>query len=176
MLNIFICAQILAGFCLAIAHEIAPQRKAKPVLRVYAFLGTDCPISQDYVGVLNEMNARYKDRVAFMGFVPDAGTTEDIQKFRDEYQVKFDLNVDNNMSLIKNYNVHSTPEVILVDNNNLVQYQGAIDNWYYALGKHRQSATEYYLQDAIEGFLSGNEIKIKKTGVVGCIISMTHAH
>ncbi|MEJ1241152.1 redoxin domain-containing protein [Chryseolinea sp. T2] len=176
MLNIFICAQFLAGFCLAFAHETVPQRRDKQALRVYVFLGTDCPISQDYVGVLNEMTVRYKDRVTFMGFVPDTGRADEIKEFKDEYEVKFDLASDKNMSMIKSYNVHSTPEVVLLDNDNVVQYQGAIDNWYYSLGKHRQSPTENYLKDAIEGLLSGKAVEIRRTEVVGCIINMTHVH
>lgn len=176
MLNIFICTQILAGFCLAFSHQIAPQQTPNPALRVYVFLGTDCPISQDYIGVLNDMNIRYNDKVAFIGLIPGEVSGSDIQQFKDEYQVKFHIDSDKDMALTKNYHVHTTPEVVLVDSKNLVQYQGAIDNWFYALGKHRSSATEYYLLNAIDELLSGNNVKVARTQAVGCIISIAHQH
>lgn len=176
MLNIFICTQFLAGFCLAFLPEITPNQTPEPRLRVYAFLGTDCPISQDYIGVLNEMNVRYNNRVAFVGLIPDGVSKDDIQKFRDEYQVKFSLEADNKLTLIKKYDIRTTPEVVFVDHNHQVKYQGAIDNWFYALGKHRSSPTEHYLQDAIEQTLSGNEVKVKTTQAIGCVLNRSHEH
>jgi len=176
MLNIFICTQLLAGFCLAFLPEIAPQQTPKPILRVYAFLGTDCPISQDYIGVLNEMNLRYKNKVTFLGLIPGDVSIDDIQKFKEEYQVQFDIESDNKMALVQSYDVHTTPEVVLIDNKEFVKYQGAIDNWFYALGKHRSTATEHYLKDAVEGLLSGNDVKVQRTQAIGCIINRSHGH
>lgn len=148
-----------------------------PHLSAYVFLGTDCPISQDYVGVLNEMMIEYAGKVTFHGIVPEPGDAREVEEFRREYEVKFELTSDRELTLTTTYGVRVTPEVVLLDDNDVVRYQGAIDNWYYALGKHRQSATEHWLKDAIDTLLDGHRVKVAKTEAVGCLINLpAHRH
>jgi len=49
-------------------------------------------------------------------------------------------------------------------------YQGAIDDWYVALGKHRPEARLHYLRDALDAVLAGNAVAIVKTEAVGCLV------
>ena len=51
-----------------------------------------------------------------------------------------------------------------------VRYQGAIDDWYVALGKHRPEATQHYLRNALDAVLAGKEVAIVKTEAVGCLV------
>ncbi|HTF20789.1 MAG TPA: redoxin domain-containing protein [Chryseolinea sp.] len=176
MLKILICTQLLGSFCVGILRDKAHETTNHEPLRAYVFLGTDCPISQDYVGLLNEMDNQYEGEVDFMGVIPQPIDARDVNGFRKEYQVKFDLIADKTLELTEKYGVHITPEVVLMDESNVVQYQGAIDNWYYALGKHQRTATEHYLRDAIEALLLGRAIEVKRTEAVGCIISMPAHH
>lgn len=174
MLKIFICAQFLVCFLPETALKSIAN---EPSLRAFVFLGTDCPISQDYVGVLNEMDNKYQGEVEFVGVIPEEIAAREVNVFRKEYQVKFDLQVDKNLALVEKYGIQTTPEVVLLDESDDVQYQGAIDNWYYALGKHRQSPTEYYLKEAIDALLSGKAVGVKKSETVGCVINrMSHQH
>lgn len=177
MLNIFICIQFLVGLYAGFLHSKTPN-EALPadVLTAYVFLGTDCPISQDYVGVVNNLKAEYADRVHFAGVIPQPAKADDIEIFRREYQVQFELRSDTRQALVHKFGVSRTPEVVLVDAAGKQQYQGAIDNWYYELGKHRQVATAYYLKDAIDACLEGKPVNPKTTEVVGCILQGGRHH
>ena len=176
MLKIFICAQFLVGFWAGFTHDEARERNAPiPALKAYIFLGTDCPISQDYIGVINELDLHYQDAVEFVGVIPEAVDAKEVSDFRKAYQVKFDLIVDKKLAMVHKFGIQTTPEVVVLDNADVVQYQGAIDNWYYALGKYRQTATEYYLKDAIDALVMGKAVQVKKTEAVGCVINV-HAH
>jgi hypothetical protein len=84
------------------------------------------------------------------------------------------LELDKDHELVRKYSITVTPEVVLLDATGKVQYRGAIDNWYYELGKHRQTVTEHYLIDAIQSSISGETIAIKEAKPIGCILSMHH--
>lgn len=173
MLKIFICAQILAAFCpWFLQRATLPGMQKEPAVRAYIFLGTDCPISQDYIGVLNDMAQEYEGRVSFVGIVPQPHSVREVDAFRREYEVNFGLQADAKMAMVNKYQAQTTPEAVLLDGDGIIQYRGAIDNWYYALGKHRAAATEYYLRDAIEALLMGRPIKMNSTEAVGCPINM----
>lgn len=177
MLKILICAQFLVSFYAAFLRDVYHEDTVHDQpLQAYVFLGTDCPISQDYIGVLNEMNVHYQGKVKFKGVIPQPVDAPGVTDFRNEYQVKFDLMIDKGLTLTEKFGVRITPEVVLLDQSGVVQYQGAIDNWYYALGKHRQTPTEYYLREAIETLMLGQTVQTKKTEAIGCIISMPAHH
>jgi hypothetical protein len=136
---------------------------------VLIFLGPDCPISQDYIGVLNKLRQQFP-QVKFTGILPSANN-KDKKLFKKEYQVEFELRSDKHKKFVKEYSIKVTPEVVLIDVTNKVRYQGAIDNWYYELGRHRPQATEHYLRDAIDDLLAEREIRVDRTVPIGCIIS-----
>ena len=61
----------------------------------------------------------------------------------------------------------------MIDNEGNLIYRGMIDNWFYALGKYRKITTAYYLEDAINAYLKGEDVSIKQTEPIGCFINMT---
>lgn len=63
-----------------------------------------------------------------------------------------------------------TPEVVVMQSDGTIRYQGAIDNWYVALGKHRPEATHHYLQDALDTLLAGRDVAQPRTNAVGCLV------
>lgn len=171
MLNIFICIQFLVGLYAGFLHSKSPNTASPADLpTAYVFLGTDCPISQDYVGVLNNLKTEYGNRVHFEGVIPQPANSNDIELFRREYQVQFELRPDSRPSLVHKFGVSRTPEVVLVNATGNLQYQGAIDDWYYDLGKHRPQPTAHYLKDAIDACLQGKPANPRRTDAVGCIL------
>lgn len=94
----------------------------------------------------------------------------DIQQFKQAYQLNFPLFWDKNNRLLRQLEATTTPEVLLLDRKGLILYRGAIDNWFYGLGKYRPKTTEHYLEDALDAYLQGKEILIKKTDPIGCVI------
>jgi thiol-disulfide isomerase/thioredoxin len=147
--------------------EAQSERKKKIV--VFVFLGTDCPISQDYIGIVNKLQQKYP-QVRFLGVLP-ASNNQEKKRFEKEYQVGFELKADRRKKLVELYDVTITPEVVLMDTDSKVRYQGAIDNWYFDLGRHRPQATAFYLSDAIDDVLAMRDVRVHRTKAIGCILS-----
>lgn len=134
------------------------------------FLSIDCPISQKYVSRLNNLFIEFHDSVAWYGYVPQNVSDASITQFINEFGVEFPLTRDKNLSAARKYNASVTPEVIVINKDEKKIYRGAIDNWFYDLGKYRPQATEFYLKDAIEALLSNNEPRVSNTVPIGCYI------
>jgi hypothetical protein len=146
------------------------ESSTKP--NVVVFLALDCPISQKYVGRLNEIYLLYRDSVEWLGVIPQRVSQKQLNIFRGEYNVQFNLKIDKDWKLTKQLQATVTPEVFVLNNNNRIEYRGAVDNWFYDLGSYRQHTTENYLTDALKAILMGNVPRIKKTESVGCLITV----
>ncbi len=141
--------------------------QGKPVLVV--LLGTTCPICQKYAGLLAMLSEQYP-QVQFVGIFTKWERFEEIEQFKTEYGINFPLLVDKKHKLIKKLGATTTPEVFLMDGQWRVLYRGAINNWFFALGKARPVVTENYLTDALAAFLAGKDIAIKQTKPIGCVV------
>ena len=67
-----------------------------------------------------------------------------------------------------------TPEVFLLDQDRAVRYHGRIDSQ-YGVGFIKKTASETYLQTAIDELLAGKPVAQAETGVVGCFIGRVRA-
>ena len=146
---------------------------------VFIFFATDCPICQRYVPILRGMADSLSD-IKFILVFSKWETTEGIKTFA------LDVNIENNKPnqskhniilfqdtdnhLIKKLKATTTPEAFFYDKNHKLRYQGAIDNWFFALGRSRPEATEHYLQNAITQYLNHDKITISNTKAIGCLI------
>lgn len=93
-----------------------------------------------------------------------------IQAFNQEYNFDLPYLIKKNKKFARKFNVTTTPECIIVNDNNNVVYQGAINNWYTSLGKYLDKPTAFYLNDAIESIIKNEDVKVKKTVPVGCFL------
>ncbi|HEY5691989.1 MAG TPA: redoxin domain-containing protein [Cyclobacteriaceae bacterium] len=139
---------------------------------VILFLGTDCPITQKYISRIREIVEEFKPTTAFYGVFPMQFSVKEVKAFKKEYQIEFTLLSDDEMALAKHLGATVTPEVFLLDKDLHLQYQGAIDNWFYELGKSRLNTTENYLIDALSAVAKGKTPSISKTEAIGCFIEM----
>ena len=161
-------------FC-GVLYEATAQVKCpaeifvKGKINVFVFLSTDCPISQKYMGTLNEM-AKENNRIHIVGIIPGALKRPDLRKFRKAYQAGFSLITDSDYRWTDWFGAGFTPEVFVFNAEEEFIYQGAIDNWFYELGNYRQQITENYLRDIIAAELDGKHPSFKKTETIGCII------
>lgn len=138
------------------------------------FIALDCPISQKYISRIDEIYQRYADEpsIQWLFIVPRPVSGRKIHAFIAEYDAHFPLRSDNRkLRKTKHFGARVTPEVVILKEGKTL-YQGAIDNWFYALGRHRPEATEHYLIDAIESILKSKDPEIPETEAVGCFIQM----
>lgn len=157
---------LLAGICNALHAQVDNTK-----LSVYIFLSPECPLSQNYTKTLNGLNDEYGNHVRFIGVIPGRTySPAEIKKYVSEYKVRFKIIRDKKRALVSKMNATVTPEVILVNEQKAVLYQGAIDDWAISLGKKKLSPTTPYLKNAIEQALHGKEIVVRSTKPVGCLI------
>lgn len=153
-----------------ILSHIPMQEKSSPI-QVVIFLGLECPISQKYMHRLNEMSEFYGDKVEWIAYIPEKRSPSEIKTFADEYAARFKIVADANLTHTKRLKATVTPEAFLIRGEKVL-YRGAIDNWFYELGRYRTETTEYYLRDALDAVVNGKEVMTAKTEAVGCFIQM----
>ncbi|HVK07411.1 MAG TPA: redoxin domain-containing protein [Gemmataceae bacterium] len=145
-------------------------RDAKVV--VVAFLGTECPISNQYVPTLDALHKRFADRgVAFVAVnsVPqdDAAT---VAKHAKSYALPFPVLKDADQSVADKLKAARVPEAFVLDGTRTVRYRGRIDDQ-YGRGVYRPAPTRTDLADAITAVVEGKEVAAPATEVVGCPLS-----
>ncbi len=141
-------------------------------LRVYVFLSPECPLCQNYTRTLNQLEQNYAGKLTIYGIVPGkTWKAVDLSNFESKYHLTFPLQIDRDLQLTHRLHATTTPEVVLMTADNIIVYQGAIDNWYKTLGKAQNHPTQNYLQDAIDYTLRHETPPVQKTTPVGCLIN-----
>jgi peroxiredoxin len=143
-----------------------------PGLTVHVFLSTECPISQQYARQLTDLQRRYEPLgIRFVAWFPlRTDSPRTIRQFQTEYKLLFAGKPDHNSQLARQLRVRITPEVVVMQAEGRVRYQGAIDDWYVTLGKHRSEATQHFLRDALDALLTGRDVAMARTDAVGCLV------
>ncbi|WP_435353987.1 redoxin domain-containing protein [Emticicia sp. SJ17W-69] len=139
---------------------------------IVVFFDPECPICQKYTKNLIELDKKYSSEgikiyVVYPFKVLDKSV---LAEFREEYQFNLPIIYDSKRKLLKKLKANYSPEVFLLDNNRKRLYHGAIDNWFYGLGRNRAIPNEFYLLDAINAYKNNLEIKIKYIEPVGCML------
>jgi len=166
----------LVSFVLKAQHDHVGMSSSQPPDKIIIFMAVDCPITQKYMGTIKELAQKYQSQqISVVGYFPAGLSKKGAKQFRQEYQVPDIIQfIDDKKHIMTNkYSATITPEVILIDKNQQVIYQGSIDNWFFELGRYRLEITEHYLIDAIEASLKGNQPSVKKTEAIGCFIQGT---
>lgn len=139
---------------------------------IIVFFDPECPICQKYTKNLTEMDKKYsKEGIELYVIYPfKVLEAKSLAEFREEF--KFDLPIiyDPKRKLLKKLKANYSPEVFLLDNKRKTLYHGAIDNWFYGLGRNRAVPTEFYLLDAINAFKNNQTVKVKYVEPVGCML------
>lgn len=141
-------------------------------ITIVVFIAPTCPICKRYSGILNQLYTTYKDsnNIEIFGIIPGKFFTHsEINNYLVSNEIKFPIYKDKSKKIVKLLNATITPECFLLFQGKEI-YSGAIDNWYYDIGKSSNKITNNYLTDAIKSVLSHSTIKEKKTSAVGCII------
>jgi thiol-disulfide isomerase/thioredoxin len=159
--------------------DLEKQRLSKIVDNqpfVVVFYTTECPICQKYVSILRGLADCFPS-VKFVAVFTKINTAAEFQDFvKNTPLSNLDAKngilpfLDKKNRLAHHLNATATPEAFLFDAKGNLKYRGAIDNWFFALGKYREAATEHYLSNAVSSFLKNEKIKIEKTTPIGCLI------
>lgn len=153
-------------------HEVglADFREKKYVALV--FLNCQCPISNQYLPILNEIQQNYGERgLALVGVnSQSADTPEKIAEHAKAFQIAFPVLSDARQTAADILGAERTCEVFLLDPQRVVRYHGRIDDRHQYTTK-RDEPTRHDLTAAIDALMADEEVAVKSTDVAGCLIS-----
>jgi thiol-disulfide isomerase/thioredoxin len=139
---------------------------------VLIFVRTDCPISNRYAPLLQQMEKKYGQEVFFRLVFPDRNESpEKIRSYLKDYGYDLAAIRDLDHALVKKTFATITPESAVFNAKGQLVYHGRIDNLYEHLGQPRSAATTHELADAIDAASKGENPRVSSANAVGCFIS-----
>lgn len=134
-------------------------------------LNSTCPLSRQYAPEIKRIIAsQHPGKFRFSVLQVNDGVRDSLFLFRNTDHV-----LDVPGTLAARFYLHIVPSVLVYRGDpyscyrpERVYYQGAIDNWAIALGKHRSRVTEPYLLRALQAIGNGNQARPVVTRAVGC--------
>ncbi|MFL5341733.1 MAG: redoxin domain-containing protein, partial [Gemmataceae bacterium] len=144
--------------------------RREPVV-VVAFLGTACPVSQQYALRLNDIARDFDSRgVAVIGVDPNPGDcAADLARFKQDRGLSYSLVRDVNQTLVRRLGATRQPEVFVLDAARVVRYRGRVDDQ-FAPGRHRGKPGRQDLVIALDELLAGGPVSVQRTEPAGCPI------
>lgn len=149
---------------------IVALRPPSDGLTVVFFYSRECPISNFYIPVLNELVRRHgTDRIRWIGACvdPDISLEEQLRHSR-EYAIGFPTIADRGGTLAAAVGATITPEVAVFGSDGQLLYRGRIDDHYAARGVKAAAAENHELDEAVAAGLAGRVPKRRETEAVGC--------
>lgn len=152
------------------------RRSASPV-NVIFLVGTECPLVKIYasrvsktVQEINRSHPKHSPAVRLIGLCSTVqDSIDDLQAFADDQQIEFTLAKDFDGSVGKRLGATRTSEVLVLDQDLAIRYQGRVDDEYEP-GVSRTKVTRHDLRQAIDEILAGRPVSVPVTKPVGCLI------
>ena len=143
---------------------------------VFAFISSECPVSNKYIPKLNSLFSDFKKKgVHFIAINANPeNSIQDIQKHAREYKVQLPIVHDIDQKLMSTLKATTTSEVVMVSSSGTLFYRGAIDDQ-FSVGNSKPEARNHYLSDAIYKLLDHHAVS-PNTPASGCIISKKEIH
>jgi peroxiredoxin len=151
-------------------YTLSKQSTYKGV--VLAFTGLGCPLSNLYTPRLESIAKSYRPK-GFAFFAVNSNAKDEIADLAEmvkDFNMTLPLLKDTDHKIADALGVQRTNEVFLIDSNRTVRYHGAIDDQ-YGIGYQRGRAEHTYLIDALEQTLAGEDIAVKTSTAMGCLIN-----
>jgi len=151
------------------------KTQAQEKILVQFFMHTTCPISQKYTLTINGIAKKFQNQpvqfeLVFLD-IQKASQLRKVKDFMQEYQIQVPYKTFKNTEYAQQMGIKVTPEVLVIYNNQ-IQYQGAIDDWFIDWGKNKKQPEQFYLINAINSLLTNQNVWIKKTNAIGCLIEL----
>jgi hypothetical protein len=153
-------------------RSIHPFQAAHGKITVLIFVRTDCPITNRYAPLLQQMNDAHKGKANFWFVYLGKNTTaEQIGEHLRQFSISIPALRDPAHALVRRSGVTITPEAAVFDASAHLLYHGRIDNLYEIAGRSRPAATTHELQDVLTAAIAGKPSPLPTAPAVGCYIS-----
>lgn len=136
-------------------------------------MAEECPVC-NYLGKsLKKLSVDYNKEVQFIAVFPQRMShIKSASIFKKKYGLSnFRIEIDHDRKITDKYIATVTPEVVLVDMNDNIVYQGRIDNSYAAPGRMRHGRVTEDLRQAIVKALQGQPVTKPWPDPIGCYIT-----
>jgi peroxiredoxin len=139
---------------------------------VVVFIGLECPITNAYMPMLNELHKKYAAQdVQLLAINSNAlDTPAKITGHAKEYKIAFPVLKDTANVIADKFAAKRTPEAFILSPTGEVLYQGRIDDQ-FGIGYKRETPTRADLSEALDEILAGKPVSKSKTDVPGCFIA-----
>lgn len=146
----------------------AKDKKAVVVL----FLGTECPINNQYLPLLSELSKSCGEKnVAFVAINSNVHDTPTrILAHVKTHNLPFPVLKDSGNVVADDFGARRTPEAFVLSPAGQILYQGRIDDQ-IGIGFKRKAPSRKDLLEAVEEVVAGKPVSQPKTEVAGCLIA-----
>ena len=144
---------------------------------VVVFLGTQCPISNDFLDELASLQKTYSGKgTRFLGINANRqDTPAQVAAHARKHSLPFPVVKDPANKVADLFGARRTPEAFLLDGSGKVLYQGRIDDQ-FGIGYRRPGKpTRRDLACAIDEVLAGKAVSVPRTEPAGCFIGRVKA-
>ena len=172
MRNLFLLSLLILLTRCTSNDKAVEEKSTFQRLKCYFFFISDCPASRNNLPKIQYLSKKYANQVDFVGLVSDPYLDSiELSSTLEELSISFRIQLDTNLLIARKQGAKITPEVFLYDSDNKLIYSGSVDNYFYALGKHRKVITQHHLADAIKNTFSRKVVHPKHTKPFGCSIN-----
>lgn len=142
-----------------------------PVL-VALFLGTECPIANQYIPQLKELGERFHPLgVQFVIINSNSGDSiEKLRKHKADFGLDFPILSDPSQEVADIFGAERMTQCFVLDYRRIVRYSGRIDDR-IGYGTRKTKPTREDLVEAIQQVTKGEQVSVPKTDVAGCVIT-----
>jgi hypothetical protein len=138
---------------------------------VVLFLSFDCPNSNGYTPTLLDLFRTYGNKgIKFVGVSETELSADELKAKVAEYKLPFPVFADPKQATADAFKAKVTPEVFVLDHNQVLRYRGRIDNMYTDRLKRSPTVTDHDLKNALDDLLAGKPVRTPITKAVGCAI------
>lgn len=148
--------------------EDLKEKKAIVVL----FLGTECPINNQFLPELAQLHKEYSGRgVQFLGINSNRQDTPDrVARHARKYQIPFPVLKDPNNTVADQFGAKRTPEAFVIDSGGKILFQGRIDDQFGIDYQRPGKPIRRDLAIALDEVLAGKPVSVSRSTVSGCLI------
>lgn len=136
-------------------------------IRVIMFWSTECPNVQPYNDRINDFIKDYQSKGAVFWAI-NSNNTEPVTMVEEHARknnYSFPVLKDANNVVADMFGATRTPEVYVIDQNNIILYHGRISD-----NKEKDKETSLDLKTALDEILAGKEVTVNSTKFFGCSI------
>jgi mono/diheme cytochrome c family protein len=152
------------------AHYLEDVLRNGPA--VFIFLSTECPLAQRYSLRLSRLHEDFSPRgVSFFGVYANADETrQTVAGLAREANMPFPLVKDVHGYLARKLGATMTPQVLVIDSQQILRYRGAIDD-----NRLENRVKRSYLRDALMALLAKRPVEVAQTDSHGCTLHLPSA-